>query len=127
MHALELAGDQVAVHGVEQLVLAGEVVVETALRHARTGDHLRHTGRVVPVVGKQVDGGSEDALAYAGLAACPGRGHEMRSFTSIAASTAAYGAAPTRTRAVCRRRPRRRRATGWPDRARRTPLAGRPP
>ncbi len=66
VEVVQLPDDQVAVHLVEQRLLAREVVVEAAFRHPGTADHLGHAGAVVAVLGEQLHGGVEHPLARAG-------------------------------------------------------------
>ena len=70
VHRGELAGDEVAVDLVQQLLLAREVVVEAALRDAGAADHLRDARPVVALLGEQVDRRLEHAI--------PGVGHVLR-------------------------------------------------
>ncbi len=50
-------------HFAVQPFLAGKVVIDGGLVHARLGDNGAHAGRVVAAFGKQPLGGFEDALA----------------------------------------------------------------
>ena len=123
----ELTGDEVAVHLVEQRVLAREVVVEAALRHAGAGDHLRDARRRRSPAGRTV----RPPRPAPAPARCRTHASARNSSRAIERRCTSSGPSARRRvrscahtrRAACRRTRRRRRRPAPPSRRRTTPRA----